>query len=160
MTTRAAAAPSPHPEPVEGSPGFFTQAYLRFRRDSVSVAALAVFALIGLTSLAAPLIAAQVLHTDPTRQDLLRDYEPPSAQHWGGTDAFGRDALTRVLYAGQVSLGIGLAVVLVQLTIGVPLGLIAGYSLGAGAGLRSAQLDGGDAAGAGTGALGETARLH
>ena len=109
------------------SPGYYAESFARFRRDRVSMLALCGFVLICVISLSAPLITQNILHTDPTKQDLLHDNEPPSALHWGGTDTFGRDALARVLYAGQVSLGIGFAVAGIQLTIGVILGLIAGY---------------------------------
>lgn len=89
--------------------------------------ALIVFILICLLSFSAPLIAQYVLHTDPNKIDLVHTYEPPSPAHWGGTDDYGRDALTRVLFAGQVSLFIGFTVTIIQLVIGIPLGLIAGY---------------------------------
>ncbi|WP_228353688.1 ABC transporter permease [Variimorphobacter saccharofermentans] len=52
---------------------------------------------------------------------------PISSSHWLGTDADGRDVLTRLMYGGRVSLTVGLVVVLVELIIGVTLGGIAGY---------------------------------
>ena len=54
-------------------------------------------------------------------------FHAPTLAHWLGTDELGRDTLTRVLYAGQVSLRIGLVVAIVSLVLGVPLGLMAGY---------------------------------
>ncbi|MCL4487117.1 MAG: ABC transporter permease [Chloroflexi bacterium] len=105
----------------------YAESLQRFRRDPVSMTALSVFLAICLLSIGAPVIARQILHTDPNRQDLLQDYEPPSGQHWGGTDGLGRDVLTRLLYAGQVSLGIGFAVAGIELSIGILLGLLAGF---------------------------------
>ncbi len=127
MTTAAINSIRRAPEAQRTSPGFFTAAFLRFRRDTVSMAALFVFAFICLLSISAPFISENILHTTPNAQNLLRDNEPPSAQHWAGSDDLGRDTMTRVLYAGQVSLGIGFAVAALQLLIGVPLGLIAGF---------------------------------
>ncbi|MBI5653357.1 MAG: ABC transporter permease [Chloroflexi bacterium] len=114
-------------QPQKTSAGYFTESFGRFRRDPVSMTALIVFILICLLSFSAPLIAQYVLHTDPNKIDLVHTYEPPSPAHWGGTDDYGRDALTRVLFAGQVSLFIGFTVTIIQLVIGIPLGLIAGY---------------------------------
>ncbi|MDQ3411268.1 MAG: ABC transporter permease, partial [Chloroflexota bacterium] len=55
---------------------------------------------------------------------------PPSSQYLLGTDDFGRDALSRLLYAGQISLGVSIASVLIATVIGVWLGLLAGYYRG------------------------------
>jgi peptide/nickel transport system permease protein len=90
--------------------------------------ALAGFALIVLISYGAPWIAANILHTSPTDQDILNNLEPMfTPGHLLGTDELGRDVLTRALYAGQVSLGIGFVVAFVSLSLGVALGLIAGF---------------------------------
>ena len=60
-------------------------------------------------------------------QDLLLGPTAPSKEHWMGTDELGRDQLTEILYAGQISLKIGLAVALISTAIGATLGAIAGY---------------------------------
>ena len=114
-------------QPQKTSAGYFTESFRRFRRDPVSMTALIVFILICILSFGAPLIAQYILHTDPNKIDLVHTYEPPSPAHWGGTDDYGRDALARVLHAVQVSLFIGFTVTIIQLVIGIPLGLIAGY---------------------------------
>lgn len=54
----------------------------------------------------------------------------PSSEYWLGTDSRGRDILSRILFGGQVSVTIGLTVVLIALCIGLPVGIIAGYSGG------------------------------
>lgn len=64
---------------------------------------------------------------DPQKSDLGNRFEPPSWAHPMGTDALGRDLLTRVLYGGRISLLVGFSVVIIALLIGVPVGAVAGY---------------------------------
>ena len=110
------------------SRGFWSASFLRFRRDPPSVAALLGFIVVAILAYGSPFTATYILHTDPTSQDILNNLTPWfTAGHLLGTDELGRDVLTRVLYAGQISLGFGFAVAFFQLSIGVTLGLIAGY---------------------------------
>lgn len=82
-----------------------------------------------LIALLAPLLAPH----DPIAQDLSRRLLPPFwhdravPEHLLGTDHLGRDYLSRMIYGARVSLGVGLAVILVSGAIGITLGLIAGY---------------------------------
>jgi peptide/nickel transport system permease protein len=78
-------------------------------------------------SLCAPLISQYLTHYEPNRINLREVYQPPSAKHWFGTDEYGRDYFTRIVYAGRISLSIGFLFAAVSLTIGVILGLAAGY---------------------------------
>ena len=64
---------------------------------------------------------------DPYKSDISERYQPPSVEHPMGTDALGRDLMTRVLYGGRVSLAVGFSVMMITLVIGVPVGAIAGY---------------------------------
>jgi len=64
---------------------------------------------------------------DPERSSMAERYQPPSMTHPMGTDALGRDLMTRVLYGGRISLLVGLSVMMITLLIGVPVGAIAGY---------------------------------
>ena len=64
------------------------------------------------------------------QQDLTRANEPPSSDHWFGTDSKGRDLLVRVVYGGRVSLSVGILATLVSLVIGVGYGALAGYTGG------------------------------
>lgn len=64
---------------------------------------------------------------DPLDQSMLARFAPSSAVHWLGTDEFGRDVFSRLLYAARASLGISLMSVFLGLAIGTLLGLIAGY---------------------------------
>jgi peptide/nickel transport system permease protein len=112
----------------QASRGYWETSLLRFRSDRISMVALFGFVVIVLLSYGAPWIADNILHTSPTRQDILNGLTPWfSPGHLLGTDELGRDVLTRALYAGQVSLGIGFTVAFVSLFLGVALGLIAGF---------------------------------
>ncbi len=64
---------------------------------------------------------------NPEASEMSIKFQPPSLQHWMGTDALGRDLLTRVLYGGRISLTVGLIVVAIALLIGVPVGALSGY---------------------------------
>lgn len=98
----------------------------RFRRQKAPMVALCFLTVFVVLVLAAPIVATH----DPLEQDLLATLQPPSAEHWFGTDNLGRDVFSRALYGGRVSL-IGAAQALtVGLAIGVPLGLVSGYLAG------------------------------
>ncbi|MEO6929001.1 MAG: ABC transporter permease, partial [Casimicrobiaceae bacterium] len=79
-----------------------------------------------LLALAAPLIAP----FDPIATSFSAVRKAPSLAHWFGTDEIGRDVLSRVIYGARASLLAGVVSVLISLSIGVPLGLIAGYAGG------------------------------
>ncbi|WP_180903554.1 ABC transporter permease [Martelella soudanensis] len=64
---------------------------------------------------------------DPNKNDYRNLLMPPSMAHWFGTDGFGRDILSRVIYGTRVSLGIGISVVVMTGVLGVFLGMLAGY---------------------------------
>lgn len=58
-------------------------------------------------------------------------FSPPSLHYLAGTDEYGRDVFSRVLYGSQLSLALGVSATLISMGVGVPLGLIAGYRRGA-----------------------------
>lgn len=95
------------------------------RRNRLAMAGLALLAVLYLAAFLAPWIAPY----DPTAQgDLVgTGYLPPSAEHWLGTDQFGRDVLSRLLYGARISLLIALTAVTISITVGTLLGAIAGY---------------------------------
>jgi peptide/nickel transport system permease protein len=66
----------------------------------------------------------------PTDMDMLGRRAPTSALHWLGTDALGRDELSRVIYGARISLTVGLFAPLIGITIGGALGMLAGYFRG------------------------------
>jgi peptide/nickel transport system permease protein len=80
---------------------------------------------LGLVILAglAPLLAPW----DPNRPDVRKTLDPPSIQHWFGTDQLGRDVFSRMLYGARVSLAVGFISVGIAATIGVMLGAAAGH---------------------------------
>jgi peptide/nickel transport system permease protein len=90
---------------------------------------LTVLLLMGSTAVFAP----QLAPWDPGRQMLLKRLKPPMWQERGlhehplGTDHLGRDILSRILYGGRISLGVGLTAVTLSALIGVTLGLVAGF---------------------------------
>ena len=94
----------------------------RFRRHPGAVAGAVVLTVIILAS-----IFAFLSPYDPNASDIMNRLQPPSWAHPFGTDALGRDLLTRCMYGGRISLFIGLLVVVITLVIGVPIGAIAGY---------------------------------
>ncbi|GAB3429233.1 dipeptide/oligopeptide/nickel ABC transporter permease/ATP-binding protein [Actinophytocola sediminis] len=79
--------------------------------------------LIVLASVLAPVLAP----ADPNTGVLAKSLAQPSAEHWLGTDRFGRDVLTRVLFGGQVALLAAVEAVGIALLVGVPCGLVVGY---------------------------------
>ena len=82
-----------------------------------------VIVLLVLLAIAAPIVARH----DPFGIDLINSLEPPSAGHWFGTDIQGRDVWARLVYGARVSLSVGLVSQGIALTLGLILGLVAGY---------------------------------
>jgi len=109
------------------SRSFWQDAWARFIAQRISVIAGIIFVALCLLAVAAPLVSQYVTGYDPNRINLREDYQTPNAKHWFGTDEYGRDYFTRIVWAGRVSLSIGFAVALISLTIGVILGIAAGY---------------------------------
>ncbi len=102
----------------------------RLRRDRLTVLALAILLCFGLLAVLAGLIA-HATGQDPDRIDLLNNFDPPSRQHWLGTDDDGRDQFIRLLYGARVSLSIGVLAAAVNLVVGVLIGAAAAFYGGA-----------------------------
>ncbi len=100
-------------------------AWRRFARHRQAAAGLVLLAALCLSALLTPYLAPH----DPAEQDRVVEtrYQPPSAAHPLGTDRFGRDVLSRVLYGARISLGIGFVAVLIAITLGTVLGAGSGY---------------------------------
>lgn len=105
------------------SAGLWGLAWNRLRRNRRAMIGLYLLVLLGTTSVLAPVLAPY----DRDATAVGQKEQPPSASHWLGTDALGRDVLTRLLYGGQISLTVGVVAVSIYLTIGVVLGALAGY---------------------------------
>src|SRR5689334_13896983 len=108
-------------------PGQLIVIWRRFRKHKLGLVGF--FTLLIMTGLciAAPLVSPH----DPARQDLLNTFGPAvfslTSPHWLGTDEFGRDIFTRLLYAGRISLTVGIVVTFVVVILGSLVGVIAGY---------------------------------
>jgi peptide/nickel transport system permease protein len=95
----------------------------QFMRNRAAVAGLAFLILICAVTVLAPALAPY----DPVKIQLASKLHPPSLLHWFGTDHFGRDVLSRVIYGGRISLLVGLLVTAFTFAVGVPLGLASGF---------------------------------
>jgi len=115
-----AAALSADARPVLRSPG--RMAMRRFLRHKLAIAGVVVLLLVILVTVCAPLLTGY----DPTRVDLSQVRKPPSGEHLLGTDGSGRDVFARLLYAGRVSLLVGVFSALLAVGIGTILGAVAG----------------------------------
>lgn len=94
-----------------------------FGRNRGAVAGALMVLLVVLVAVFAPLLAPY----DPDARDFRARFAAPSLQHPMGTDNFGRDTLSRIIYGSRVSLQVGLTSVGIALVIGVLLGAIAGF---------------------------------
>jgi peptide/nickel transport system permease protein len=94
-----------------------------FNTNKTSWVGLAVFLVVALLAIFAPLIAPY----DPVDQNILFRLKPPSTENLMGTDYYGRDILSRLLYGARISLVIGLLAIGAAMVIGSLIGLVAGY---------------------------------
>mgnify|MGYP003733277795 CR=1 FL=1 len=98
----------------------------RFRRNRAAVVGLVLVLLLVLVAAFAPLLAPYA----PDAQNLRARLRPPSAEHWFGTDEFGRDILSRVIFGARISLFTGLVPVFAASVVGTLVGLVAGFYRG------------------------------
>jgi peptide/nickel transport system permease protein len=99
------------------------QVWRRFRRNPLAIFGLMVLLLLGISAIFAPALAP----FDPNRVNPYDALQPPNAIHWLGTDDLGRDVLSRLLFAGRVSLMVGVGSATIAVLIGTLLGALAGY---------------------------------
>jgi peptide/nickel transport system permease protein len=95
----------------------------RFMRHKLAMTGLIVFLIITLMAIFAPVVTQY----EPNQIDLRARSQPPSLDHWLGTDRTGRDIYTRTVYAGRISLLVGVLAVLISVVIAVVLGACAGF---------------------------------
>ncbi len=103
--------------------GSMALAVRQFPRNRAATVGLAILLTICLASAFAPWVAPY----DPIQIKLSMKLKPPSFEHLMGTDHFGRDIFSRMLWGGRTSLSVGLLVVGFAFVLGVPLGLASGY---------------------------------
>lgn len=95
----------------------------KFCKNKMAVVGMLITLFMAVVALFAPLIATQ----DPLEMVVYDRLQAPSAAHWFGTDTFGRDLFSRVVYGARVSMGVGLSVGLLTMLIGMVIGMYASY---------------------------------
>lgn len=110
-------------KPSEQRSSLWLDAWIKLRKNRMALFGFAVLLILCVVSLLTPWIAPYSYE----EQDLMLGATPPSAAHWLGTDIFGRDMLTRIMYGGRVSLMVGFIATAVALVIGILWGSIAGF---------------------------------
>lgn len=106
--------------PTRGRFGQFLRQLVRNRAGMIG---LTIIVLVTFVAIFAPLIAPY----DPYQINRLDRLQGPSWTHLLGTDEFGRDLLSRIIFGARISLGVSLAAVVLATTIGAPAGIISGY---------------------------------
>ena len=114
---------TPRPGASRRPSSLWSDAFLRLRKNRAALLGGIVVVVVALLAAAAPLVAP----FDPIKVSASEALQAPSFAHPFGTDQFGRDVFTRVLYGGQLSLRIGLVSVGIASIFGIALGLLAGY---------------------------------
>lgn len=114
--TNTACAPEPGYSPIRSF-------WLRFSRNRLAIAGLVFLVVIHFLAAAAPLVTAYA----PEKIDPINSLAPPSLKHPLGTDEFGRDVWSRVIYGSRISLMVGLLSVGISVVIGTLLGSVSGY---------------------------------
>ena len=112
-----------HLTDAEDGASLWHDAWLRLSKNRAALTGGAILLVMVVLAILTPWIAPYGYEA----QNLDLGATPPSAAHWLGTDIFGRDLLTQILYGGRISLAVGFIATAVALVIGVTWGAIAGY---------------------------------
>jgi len=110
-------------EAAEEGSSLWHDAWLRLKKNKLALFGGGVLLFMIIVALLTPWIAPYSYEA----QNLDLGATPPSAEHWLGTDIFGRDVLTQIMFGGRISLAVGFIATAVALLIGVTWGAIAGY---------------------------------
>jgi peptide/nickel transport system permease protein len=132
-TTTTISAVSANDTLVRPSRSLWSNAWWKIRHDRLTVIAFLVLILLALLSAAADFLAQNFFNYTFEKQDLLATYTAPTTANPAyllGTDDLGRSQVVRLLYGGRVSLTVGFVAALVNLSIGIIIGLAAGYFRG------------------------------
>ena len=105
------------------SKSYWQDAWSRFRKDPLAMIGLFVLLAITVAAILGPMLSQYTYDG----QDIARQNQGSSAEHWFGTDKFGRDIFVRAMYGARISLTIGVAAAAINLVIGVIYGGISGY---------------------------------
>ncbi len=123
MAPREDALPAPVDAPRVSPRSHALRRLLRRRGAALGVV---VIVIVVTVAILAPVVSPY----DPLATSWSAIRKPPSAAHWFGTDEIGRDVLSRVIWGARASLLAGVVAALISLSIGVPIGLLAGYAGG------------------------------
>jgi peptide/nickel transport system permease protein len=115
------------PEEIAEARPLRADVWRRYKRNHLALVGLGFLIFLGLIAVFAPLIAPYGI----TERASGEFRQPPSADHWFGTDAIGRDMFSRIVYGARVSLRIGFAATAISVIIGLLFGALAGFFGGA-----------------------------
>ena len=113
-------------EPKDLGGSLWSDGWIRLKKNKLAIVSLCILGFLCIAAVLTPIIAPYGYE----EQNLLLGAVPPSSDHWLGTDVFGRDILTRIMYGCWISLAVGFIASGVALCIGVLWGSLAGYSGG------------------------------
>lgn len=105
---------------------YWQDAWMRLQKNKMAMAGLYIVVFVILIAAIGPVLS----HASYSDQDLSQANQSPSVEHWFGTDNLGRDLFIRVLYGARISMSIGIVASLLNFTVGVLYGGIAGFSGG------------------------------
>jgi len=108
---------------MDKTTGPWLDAWRNFRKSKIAVVGMAIVLFFILVAFLAPWLAPEGIN-DQSPADRL---QPPSSAHWLGTDDFGRDILSRIIYGARISLSVGFLSVVLSVVVGSMLGIVAGY---------------------------------
>lgn len=111
---------------VRPSLSYWKDAWRRLKKNKLAMTGLVFLVLLAVMAIFGPVFSPHSV----TQQDLPNQNLAPSAEHWFGTDEAGRDVFTRTWYGARISLFVGLMAALIDFTIGIIYGGIAGYKGG------------------------------
>ncbi|WP_108670550.1 ABC transporter permease [Peribacillus acanthi] len=104
----------------------WVEAWRSFRKNKLALVGTLIVLFFVLLAVFAPVIAPEGMNDQKMNQP-DKILQPPSSQHWFGTDDFGRDVLSRIIYGARISLWVGTFSVVGSIVVGCLLGIIAGY---------------------------------
>lgn len=105
---------------------YWQDAWIRLRKNKMAMLGLIFLVILGFMAIFGPIMTPY----DVNAQNLPNQYQPPSSEHWFGTDSAGRDVFTRTWYGARISLFVGLVAAFIDVFIGIIWGGISGYKGG------------------------------
>lgn len=101
------------------------EVWARLKTNKIAVLSMFIILLLVLIALTANLFLDY--DVDAIKQNISNARQSPSAEHWFGTDEYGRDVFARVIFGTRISLAIGVVCVIVSMLVGIVLGAVSGY---------------------------------